>query len=240
MSRQILLPNFLSDPKWSSLVDAIDVVFKPAVDDPVRWLSAIRHHYILNDTCLEKIESGLMVSENDLDVFDSAMTVQNSKLSGIDVPGEENFSTGQLQRILREVATFWYSKGTEKSVDFLSYVLNTQISMENLWTEDYVSFYPEGDPTIGIPLYSGGTWYPTTHVQFTLDPSGLLSIPLGNLVGLFNALNNYNLVIGAVGLEVIFPIVQQTQSVQPPLGGDGQPAVALRQFYEIEITIPSA
>jgi hypothetical protein len=237
MSRQILLPSFLQDDPWVSLVNAIDSVFKTNIDDPVVWLSRIREHYLLNDTVLAKIESGLMVSESLLDVFDKETVVQNISLSGLAVPNSGQFTSHQLNRLLRDISAFWYEKGTDRAADFISYILNTPIDITNLWTEDYVTFLPEGDVGIGTPIYLGGTWYPTTHIQFAFDPLSVLTVPLTTILNMFLLISNYNIVIGNAALELFLAVSQDGQGAQFYPGTLGAPAYAVGLYYEAEVVI---
>jgi hypothetical protein len=70
-----------------------------------------------------------------------------------------------------------------------------------MWTTDYITFYPEGDPFIGTPIWEGGSWYPTTHVSINWD-SGKFNVPLNNVVSLFNDVSNYNLVLNDISTSI--------------------------------------
>jgi hypothetical protein len=237
MSRQVLIPNFLQSDPWTTLVSAIDSVYSPNVDEPVKWLTKIREHYLLNDTTLATIEAGNLVSESALDNFDKQTTIQNIALSGVSVPNSETFSNLQLSRLLREVSTYWYQKGTGYSEDFISYVLNTPVGVVTTWTSDYLTFLTEGDPAIGTPVYSGGTWYPTTHVQFSFDPLTVLPVPLSTILTLFLTVCNYNLVIHSAALEVFLAVAQSNQSPQTYPGSPGAPAYSIAMYHEIDVVI---
>lgn len=236
LPRSILLPNYLDDPAWSDLTDGIDSVFKSKIDDPAVWISKLRQKYIPGTNALDTSLTRLL-SESDFDTFDRETQVQTLDISGFRIPQSDNFTSKQYQRILREIGVYWYSKGTENMADVLSVVLNVPVSIATLWTNDYVNFYAEGDPTIGVALYDGGTWYPTTHVQLAYDPT-VTTVPLRSLLSLFYSLSNYNLVIGQIAFQLFMCVTQTGTGTQTFPNWSGTPGIALGLYYEVEMVIP--
>ena len=104
-----------------------------------------------------------------------------------------------INRLIQNIGLFWYSKGLASFLDFISFCLNTAAEYVNLWTQDYISFVPEGDPGIGSPVWNGGTWYPTTHIRvLIIDPGLVNGTTLRNFVRLFYDIANYNLVLEGI------------------------------------------
>lgn len=234
--RSILLPNYLDDPAWSDLTDGIDKVFKSKIDDPTVWLSKLREKYIPGVTALDASLTRLL-SESDFDMFDRETQVQTLDISGFRIPQSDNFTTQQYQRILREIGVYWYSKGTGNLADILSVVLNVPVSIETLWTNNYVNFFAEGDASIGVPLYAGGTWYPTANVQFAYDPT-VTSVPLRSLLSLFYSLSNYNLVIGQIAFHLFMCVTQSGTGIKNFPNWQGTPGIAIGLYYEVEMVVP--
>lgn len=195
MARKDILPTYLSNEVWRDLCDAIDAVFGPAIDTPTNNLGKLRRPWLLKDSAQEKIENGELLTPADLDVFETEYLVKQVNMSGLIMANQDKFGNDVKARFFRHLPRFWYSKGTISVADFLGYVLNTTITMTRLWTNDYVTFLPEGDPGIGTPIYSGGTWYPTTHTQVELDASVISGeVSLEVFARLFESLCNYPLV----------------------------------------------
>lgn len=94
------------------------------------------------------------------------------------------FDDDDLRRFVRHTPLFWMEKGNRNFIQYMSFVINAQLSMQYLWTQDYVNFYPEGSPEIGKLITdpsqnlvanqqvfaAGGT----SNLSFTLSgPNGL-------------------------------------------------------------------
>lgn len=233
--RSILLPNYLDDPAWSDLTDGIDSVFKSKIDNPAIWISKLREKYIPGATALDASLTRLL-SESDFDMFDRETQVQTLDISGFRIPQSDNFTQKQYQRILREIGVYWYSKGTGNLADILSVVLNVPVSIETLWTNDYITFYAEGDSSIGVPLYNGGTWYPTTNIQFAYDPTAT-AVPLKSLLSLFYSISNYNLVISQIAFNLFMCVTQTGSGVQTYPTWSGTPGIAIGLYYEVDIPL---
>jgi hypothetical protein len=170
----------------------------------MRVLQFIRYVFILNDGALEKIEDRQMLVPGDLDIPDKQTAVKQTNLLGLELTHPAGLSQNDFVNLTRNLGTFWYSKGAFDFIDFISYCLNCEITMTNMWTQDYVNFLPEGDPGIGHTIWEAtpGPWYPTTHVMLQWD-AGKFTVPLTNVVTLFNDVSNYNLVLQSL-LSSIF------------------------------------
>lgn len=203
MRTRELLPNYMKEPAWLDLADAIDSVFGQSIKPAMRALQFIRFLYILNPTALAKIEAQEMLAPSDLDSPDRQTAVKQSNLLGLRLTKPAGLSQTDFVNLTRNLGSFWYSKGAFDFIDFIGYCLNCQIEMTNLWTSDYLTFVPEGDPSIGATIWDPvpGPWYPTTHVSIQWD-AGKFSVPLVNVVSLFNDVSNYNLVLQSIQASV--------------------------------------
>lgn len=209
MARKDILPSYLAQQPWRDLCDAIDVIWKSYIDDPINNLGKIRRARPLSFEAKGKIEAGELFLQEDLEYFEDEVLVRQINMLGLLVTNHPFYTTEQLLRLMRNVAQFWYGKGTGNVADFLSFVLGTPVTFTRMWTQNYVDFYKEGDPTIGTPIYQGGTWYPTTHTTVTLlDPPG--GIPLELFAKLVEGLANYPLVF--IFEVVVIPIYLSTLS----------------------------
>jgi hypothetical protein len=92
---------------------------------------------------------------------------------------------------------YWWGKGTEAFIDFINYSISSSLTVNVLWTSDYVNFLAAGDPGIGTPIWEGGDWYPTTSVDI-VSAGGLQNIDIPTLVNFFYEIANYNLVLQAI------------------------------------------
>lgn len=235
--RKSLLPDFLLNETWISLLDAVDTVFKTEVDDPAEGLSKIRQTTILSEDALERLDSGLMIDESHLRSFDKVTNVLSGNLLGFGLQNSDMVTAAQYSRLLRNLSSLWYSKGTQNLDDFISYAFNSQVLIETMWTKDYQTFLPEGDPGIGFSLFQGGEWYPTSHIQVSYDPTVLTSVSVENLLTLVYELGAYTLVVEKVSTDSTIPIVNaiEPDPVYPNFPGTESVALGLSLIIDMEI-----
>lgn len=67
-----------------------------------------------------------------------------------------------------------HTKGKKNFASFFAYVFKALFRVDQLWAEDlgddaYHNFTPNGSLSIGTPVWDGGTWYPTSHVEIYYD-----------------------------------------------------------------------
>lgn len=246
--RKFLWPPYMSADAWQDLADSVDTVFGTEVDavqDALKWL---RETYIGNTNFNPKpgatntavataIKNRTMLDPSFFDNYDDSTERLRLNQLGLRVMDPSVLDSGSIQRLVRHVGAFWYGKGQASFIDFISYCLNTQVSMTNLWTQDYITFLPEGDPGIGTPIWNSGTWYPTTHVNLT-SLGTLTGTQLANLVVLFYDVANYNLVLHAVEFNSWnFIVPESLAGVTYPVNGSStvpvaSPIVAMAYFEE--------
>ena len=208
--RSVLLPPYMEDvPVWQDLMSIIDNVFAGNVDDPTMWLNKLRFLWIQTTTAIDKVNAGQLLSAADFELPEKEILIKQAKQLGFDFKETNLIEDGDYQRIVRNIALYWYSKGKPDFIDFLGFVLNKSCQLFNLWSttndaaswKTYGTFLEEGDPGIGTPVWQGGTWYPTTHVRIRIDPFGFVTPKMAKLVNLFYTIANYNLVLESVQME---------------------------------------
>lgn len=213
VDRSVLLPPYMEDTVvWEDLVKIIDSVLNGKIDDPTLWLSQLRYLWIEASATAEKIEAGDLLDISDFEVPEKEILIRQAGQLGFNFQDSDLITSEDYQRIVRNLAHFWYSKGKPNFIDFLGFVLNSQIDIKTLWStqgptyDEYGPMLPEGDAGIGSPLWEGGQWFPTTHIQLAFDPFKFVNPSFTKLVNLFYVIANYNLVIDTVILDGNTPI----------------------------------
>lgn len=207
--RKALLPPYMGHEAWQDLGDVIDEVFGEDVDTMIEALRYLRETFIFDDRVVdnpdftvhpvqEKILNRDMIDLALFDTYDEITERLRLNQLGLRVLDPTILDTASVNRLVQHIGAFWYIKGLETFLDFISYMLNTAVEYSNLWTQDYVNFFPEGDPAIGTKKWLGGLWYPTTHVRIDISNSNITSEELINFVRLFYDIANYNLVLEAI------------------------------------------
>ena len=244
--RKLLWPPYMNADAWQDLADAVDVVFGNDVDSVQDALKYMRETYIAdttynpatgaaNSSAAVAIQERNMMDASFFDNFDDTTERLRVNQLGLRVMDPSALDSGALQRLVRTIGAFWYAKGEHSFIDFISYILNTEVQMVNLWTHDYVTFYPQGDSHIGTPKWNGGTWYPTTHVK--LNTLSLLDeTDLRNLTLLFYDIANYNLILYAIEYSFYAYIVPASLGAgdydSTPIVPEASPIVAMAKFEE--------
>jgi hypothetical protein len=237
MARRDLLPIFMQTPLWTDFCDTVDEIFGKEIDEPAKFLSLIRTLYLLNPQVETKIEDRKLFSQDELTIFDKTTTVRQANLVGFPVTQTNLFDIQSYARIARNMGSFWFNKGTKGFIDFIAYCLSADLQIQFLWTEDYQIFLPEGSPGIGLPVYDGGTWYPTSQVQIDFNLGSFGGVSILSMVKLFNEISNYNLVINNINAEGFLWIAPDNVPERPyPLVMEAN-IVALGGLNEVEISI---
>lgn len=194
-----LLPNYMRHQRWLDLADAIDAVFGAEIELQMKALQYIRHQFIDNDTVNERAADQLMVRSTDWDKLDRQTAALQTELLGLKLSDSTYVDQDAFTNLVRNLGTFWFSKGTRDFVDFIAFTLNARIELDALWTQDYETFVTKDEvPTGELPVWQGGLWYPTTHVRLSYDNSTLGINNVILLARLFYDLSNYNLVLHAI------------------------------------------
>lgn len=245
LGRKILLPDNLNSAAWVDLTNAIDAVFKSTIDDPAKGLAQIRHVYRIPESTEDKINLGNILSVTDLQQFDRKTIGQSCSMLGF-APSDISFLTDEMyDRIHKSISNYWYSVGKSgdgNAADFLSYILDSSISITKTWTEDYKVFYPQGDPRIGTPITLGGTWFPTTHVEVEYNIDDVKTMTLNGFLNLLYSVCSYNLVIGRIKQMIDLIVVNYNEenidSLSFPKNFNGSATWCLGLSYTDELYIP--
>lgn len=232
LPRQILLPEFLkSYQHWIDFADAIDEVFANSVDTPSNLLARIREVIHLGPEAQKKILADQIIQEVELQRFEREILIKCLTFVGCPVQDYTIFTDAQLFRLMQHLPTYWYSKGGIGVGEFVSFVLGVDVDIQNLWTTDYVNFYPEGSESIGLPIYEGGDWYPTSHVRLGYDPFQLTDLTIPNLKKFLYDMLNYNLVLHSIETRSEFPVVQISDGVEKRGDFVTSQSVALNAYW---------
>lgn len=170
--RDSLLVNYLREnPVWSDLIAIFEEVWGDQADELAYQLADIRNLYPVAQENLPKIDLGAMLSTGDYRLYDRQTMVRICSMLGFSFPNlnDRLFSTEDYLRIAQNIAAYYKEQGTDAFIKFFGYCLNSRFQLRATWTNDYETFLPEGDPGIGTPVWAGGDWYPTSHVQFEVE-----------------------------------------------------------------------
>ncbi len=239
MDRTILLPPYLlTNPLWVEFVQSIDELFKDNIDQKSWILGSLRNMWIQTESTKQASEDHntyKMIDFSEWGQMEKSILVKQANMLGMYLTDTTVIDQDAYQRITRYIGQYWFGKGKASAVDFMNYCLKTDIKVLNTWTEDYITFYTEGDPLIGTPVWLGGTWFPTTHVTLEASANSLVTASPSTLVEFFYEICNYNLVVQ--GLNVVIPdlyVIPQGQT-----NSDAE-IIALTMFMDNQILIPTA
>lgn len=229
--RSTLLPPYLaSNPYFVEYCNAMDAVFGPTVDAELRTLANLRNMWVQNPTTEASVDQQALIPDSAWSTPDRDLVVKQVNALGMKLQTAGIVSDDAYQTIARFVGTYWFGKGTGQFIEFINYCLSSDFRVFNMWTTDYVTFVPEGDETIGTPIWEGGPWYPTTHVLIEAK-GGLKGIDILTLQQFFYEIANYNLVLQSVDANFDMQIVSE-------IDGDAAVIVAigLNNDFQIKLT----
>lgn len=168
MRDRLLPPNYTDASLWKDLADAIDAVFKDSIDNPVKLLPLLRDTFPYRFAEWgEELPYGIF-DKTDLYPFPKEEYILVNNYLGFSF-SNSLFEREDFQNLSSNIGSYYAVKGSENFMDFFGYCLGAQFNAVPLWTQNYADFYEEGDLAIGTPVYQGGSWYPTTHVDLTYD-----------------------------------------------------------------------
>jgi len=211
LPKSILLPPYLAiNPYFVGYTNAIDEVFGELVDAKLDAFHNIRNMWVDSPDVEAKIEAQAMVAFEDWGIPEKPLLIKQVNLLGMKLSNSGVITESAYLALSRFVGQYWLEKGKYAAIDFLNFCLSQDFTLVKLWTEDYDTFVPEGDARIGIPLWDGGTWYPTTHVSLTVK--GNLEMEPQVLTKFFDDVANYNLVLQSIEQVFDIPIVPTYES----------------------------
>jgi len=239
--RSTLLPPYLStNPYFVGYTDAIDAVMGPAVDDKIAIISNIRNMWIQNPQTETYVDTQQLMPTETWSTPDRDLVVHQVNMLGMNLHNAGVVSDDAYQTIARFVGLYWFGKGTYAFMDFINYCLQTNLQVQNQWTENYSDFFSEGDPAIGTPIWEGGTWYPTTHVLIEAY-GGFQGLDIRTLQSFFYEIANYNLVLLAIdasfNLNVVDSVTLTTADIVG-MAGFGMENVVIANFKNVGASPP--
>lgn len=197
--RSILLPPYLAfNQYYVDYTNAMDAVYGPTIDSKIDILANIRNMWVTNPAMEQKVLDHEMLVPFDWSQPERALLVKQVNLLGMKLQTAGIVSDTSYQTIARFVGQYWFQKGTQAFISFINFCLSSNLQAINLWTDDYVNFVEVGDPSIGTPIWQGGTWYPTTHVTISANAGDLANVDLVTLTTFFYEIANYNLVLNNI------------------------------------------
>lgn len=195
------LTTYLADtPAWSQLAEAMDEVLGQIVNDPARKLANIRDVNNWHPKALEQ-KHGVAILDGTDRKFegdewnDPTWRVRSAMMLGFNFYNIYSLDTDTYDQFIKMAVQFYPEQGTNSWVDFLGFATNSLITVTQLWTIDYVNFYPEGNPLIGTPVYAGGEWFPTSHVDIKIN---------ANFSSRVSLVDFYDLLIFAAPVNLVF------------------------------------
>lgn len=113
----------------------------------------------------------------------------------------EEFSVETRRRFVKELPSFLELSGTKFYLNYLNLVTDALFTIGHLWTNDYIEFVERED----IPGGNEEGWYPTNHVDLTVDATlfGIFSPKL--VIDLFYILSSVPLVLQRITQKLSFP-----------------------------------
>jgi hypothetical protein len=202
--RTDLLPPMLeSNPLWVEFAQAIETVWANiGIPQAISQLKTLRQPMVVSDLVISNaLSEGKLININDTAIVERDTLVQTADLLGFRFYASNTLTDANFLMLCNQLAYYYnQGKGQMQWTDFLSFCLGTPFSVSNTWTNDYVTFYAEGDPRIGKPIYDGGTWYPTTHIIVNLDQTRFLGVDTRTLVDLIEYFDNIQLVIHLISI----------------------------------------
>jgi len=230
------------NPYFVTLMDAIDAVFEPLVDQKTEILGNLRNMWVTNPALENnQIANSEMIPFEGWSQPEREILVKQVNMLGMKLQSAGILTNDNYQSISRWVGEYWFGKGTSSFIDFMNYCLSASLNFEQLWTEDYVTFYPTGDSNIGTPLWEGGTWYPTPNVSITVA-GGLQNLDVQTLTTFFYEIANYNIVLHNIAITYDIPISTTIQGMNAPVVALGmylKQAVPISNLYSYGANSPA-
>lgn len=212
--RSTLMPPYLTaNPYFVEFANAIDHVFSTSVDSSIDTLANIRNMWVQSPDTEASVLNQQLIDKQDWNLPDRDLVVKQVNMLGMKLHNAGVVSDDAYQTIARFVGMYWFGKGTQDFIEFINYCLSADLRMVNMWTMDYETFLPEGDPDIGPPIWDGGVWYPTTHVTIEAK-GGLKGLDIRTLQSFFYEIANYNLVLLAIDSNYDLKVVDNVGKIE--------------------------
>ena len=244
--RSILLPPyFATNPYFTQLMEAVDEVFGPEVDDKINILANIRNMWATNVEVEQHAYEETIIPFEDWPQPERAILSKQTNLLGMNFKNAEVLTNDAYQQITRNVGKYWFEKGTGAFIEFINYCLKSDLTVVTLWSEisnnEYGEFVTEDQA--GTPVWEGGTWSPTTHVQIKAT-GGLGNLSLETLNAFFYEIANYNLVLFSIDASFDLKIVDFLDDPDQvakivAIGLYGVNAITMSNFFQYGADAPA-
>lgn len=139
---------FTSQVMWQDFLDALADFYQTQVREPMEGLREIRN-----------------ITEN----TDPNVVLLTLRDLGIDTPLDLILNHDRLMKSVYMIPLIYQQSGLDSMWRVIEFILGRRMSVQTLWTEDYIDFYHE---PYGPKRVDGGTWYKTTHVNLTMQTVG--------------------------------------------------------------------
>jgi hypothetical protein len=219
--RSVLLPPYLAlNDYYVEFTDAIDNVWSTMVDTKIDVLANLRNMWVTNPTVEQKIIDDEMLDFADWSHPERQILVQQVNLLGMKLKSAGLLTNDNYQTISRFLGFYWFGKGTQAFIEFINFALIADLEVHNMWSTlnadpsstvsnfEYNNLTRENDDGTppGTPMWEGGPWFPTTHVEITAN-GGLQGIDAETLAEFFYEIANYNLVLASIESSYDLPVV---------------------------------
>lgn len=165
---------------WTALANSLNTVYKKNVDYPRDLLRKIR-----DERDNERIH-----------------IIKGTKQLGFDYRSDD-FSDEEFRRLMLFLGLYYEQKGSVAFSRFLGYIKNSIFKIDQLWTEDYLTFVKKSSVSTEDYLIKGGTFYPTSHVSLSYD-SSKFPIDDSDVFSLFYKIAPIHLVLEALESQYFF------------------------------------
>lgn len=223
--RSLLLPPYLQlDEYYKEFMEALDHVWKGNVDEKIEVIQHLRHMWVTNPGVEQKILDGEPIDIEDWSWPERQLLVKQVNLLGMKLKSAGLLTDLNYLTISRYVGIYWFGKGTKAFIEFINFALVADLEVRLLWStvnEDEFSHVSNGkynnmqqeneDGTPpGTPIWEGGTWFRTTHVDI-VSYGFLKDMNATTLAEFFYEIANYNLVLNAIDYILDIDVVDREE-----------------------------
>ncbi len=175
------LPVYLSEnPVWVALAQAMDTVLGKVLRVPTQQLMSVRDVNNYHPSALATKTGVAMLDSSDASWEGEQWNPTSTRISLATMVGMNFYNLAALSdktiydQFIKYAVQFYPEQGTPSWSDYLGFATDTLIEITQLWAQtdstgtQYVNMVPVGDPSIGTPVWAGGTWFPTSHYDVTV------------------------------------------------------------------------
>lgn len=203
-----------NNPVWVEFVNTVEQVLAPYLVDNVQKLLGVRDVNNFDPRNLAAKTGTAMLSGGDASYEgtlwnNTQWRVQLATMLGFTFYSVFTLPSQTFDQFVKMGVEFYAEQGTPSWVNFLGFATDSIIIITPLWAQldptyqTYINFQPEGSPLIGTPVWEGGDWYPTSHIDVTITANFSTSVALAEMINLLQFVAPINLVIRNVLTEYI-------------------------------------